>query len=247
MESVTQSMHKIKNRILELHPISMFTAVVLVASMLEIMSVYRLISTENALLGISKHIFDFPRQGITISFGILFVASFWFITKYHELEIIHHAETGIEAIYEEYSPSVNVLGDVQGEFGDALTQNMNCQHQMAVIASLIAEGDLTCSISPESENDHLSAALSKLVNTLRVVVGAVSTSADTVSRISGLIAKTNTTPQLTLVNTADLSKALSTTADDLHGAVSSFHIPPNVETISLFNREKSAAEYHRAA
>ncbi len=168
----------------EIHPINKFAICFLIAVTFSGYSLFRATTAPHGA-ELSASLLRFPLQGILISAAFFGVTSIWFAAKYRELEIIHHVAvdemTDYRAGHEDFSGEKNTDIEV---YSEPLREVLNYQKQMAEIASLIAEGDLSATISPESDEDLLSIALSKLIINLRETVSVISSSAKEVSSIS---------------------------------------------------------------
>ena len=241
-------MGKFYNSRYEIPPINVFAISVLLAVMIGGISAYRVSILQHALSGGANNGLGFPIQGIFISLALLAAGSLWFASKYRELEIIHYtaADDTESAIIIDRNLNENCDAD-QVDLSESLHDLGSYQHQMAVIASMIAEGDLTCTVSPQSDEDHLSTALSKLIIKLRAVVDEVSTSADAVSEIGSRISDSDNLSPVNSKESAASVFELTQTAVQLKNIALRFQTAQKLEKLSVFGNAESTSELRRAA
>ncbi|GEM_PF-1058613 len=85
-------------------------------------------------------------------------------------------------------PMEKITEDYNGDFNqirDALNGLIEGQDEVAKVAGKIADGDLTVTVTPRSEQDILMQAMSRMVESLMGVVGQVQRSSDALAEASG--------------------------------------------------------------
>ena len=116
--------------------------------------------------------------------------------------------------------------DEIGEVGKAFDKLVDYMQTTGQAAEIIAGNDLSIEITPKSEKDELNIAFSRMINSLRESVGAVSISADNLREASSQLASASdqagmassqiaTTIQQVAKGTADQTETVTTTANSM--------------------------------
>ena len=109
-------------------------------------------------------------------------------------------------------------GDEIGVMADAFRQMILYQREMASAAGLLAQGDLTADVTPQSDKDALGNAFAQMIANLRALIGQVADNASNVGAASGqLAASANQAGQATSQIAATIQQVAKGTAQQTEG------------------------------